>query len=292
MHREGRSRDAEEDIPGRLRLTFLSAVVVVLAMMAARPSRAANACVTAAGNAQDLRDANRLREARAALLVCSQRTCNSVVRADCERWLREVDARTPSLVVRATDTRGRDVLGARVTIDDAPSALDGHPVAVDPGQRRVRVVARSGAVAEQRVLVAPGEKERVVRVEFDVALEEDGTAYVAPSAPVPRQARPAAPVVNEKPSVAPYVLGGAGIAALLVFTYFEISGHAAYADLENGCGKTRSCTDTEIDPVKAKFVGAGVSLGIGLVALGAAAITYVVGRSTAKPVGLVNGFRF
>lgn len=268
-------------------------VVALLALTTARPARAANACVTAAGNAQDLRNANRLREARAALLVCSQRTCNTVVRADCERWLREVDGQTPSLVVRATDARGRDVLGARVMIDDAPSTLDGNPVAVDPGQRRVRVVARSGAVAEQRVLVALGEKARVVELKFDVALEEDGTAYVAPSPTVKEATLPPASVAaKETPGVAPYVIGGVGVAALLVFTYFEVSGHSAFSDLENGCGRTRSCTDAEIDPVKSKFVGAGVSLGVGLVALGAAVITYVVGRPTKATVNLSRGFRF
>lgn len=266
-------------------------VVALLALTTARPARAANACVTAAGNAQDLRDANRLREARAALLVCSQRTCNNVVRADCERWLREVDAQTPSLVVRATDARGRDVLGARVMIDDSPSELDGHPVTVDPGQRRVRVVARSGAVAEQRVLVALGEKARVVEMKFDVPLEEDGTAHVAPVGP-PTEEKKTPPPAQDKPGVAPYVLGGAGVAALLVFTYLEVSGHSAFSDLENGCGRTRSCTDAEIDPVKSKFVGAGVSLGIGLVAIGAAVITYVVGRPSKVPVNLARGFRF
>jgi len=266
-----------------LRLTFL--LVVALLITATRPAEAANVCVTAAGNAQDLRAAHRLREARAALLVCSQRQCNSVVRGDCERWLKEVDAQTPSVVVRAVDARGRDVLGVHVTIDDAPGDLDGRPVTVDPGQRRVRAQAKSGAVAEQRVLVASGEKARVIELKFDVALEEDGTAHVAPATakPPPEETPPPA---HASTNVAPYVLGGIGAVSLLVFGYFEASGHSGYSDLENSCGRTQSCTDAQLDPVKGKFVGAGVSLAIGLVAIGAAVITYVVGKPSKPAVSL------
>ena len=269
-----------------MRLTLLLVVASLLA--AALPARAANVCVTAAGNAQDLRASNRLHEARAALLVCSQRQCNGVVRADCERWLREVDAQAPSLVVRAVDARGHDVVGAHVTIDDAPSDLDGRPVSVDPGQRRVHAQASGGAVVDQRVVVARGEKARVIELKFDVPLEEDGSAYVAPAPPQEAPA-PKAPA----PNIVPYVLGGVGVVSLVVFGYFEVSGHSAYSDLENGCGHTQTCTSAELDPVKGNFLGAGVSLAIGLVALGAAAITYVVGKPTKPAFSLAQrGFVF
>jgi hypothetical protein len=244
---------------------------------------AANPCLTAADNAQDLRAANKLREARAALLVCAQKSCNAVVRSDCTRWLREVDEQTPSIVVRALDARGRDVVGVRVTIDDAPIELDGAPVQLDPGQHLVRAKARCGDTAEQKVLVALSEKARLFEVRFDVPLEQDGTriaeAGAKPKAPPeekpekPEEPKPAPPAGPS--NVVPLVLTVIGVAALGSFGYFEYVGQSKYSELEDGCAKRPGkCTPEETSPVRAQFVGAGISLGVAAVALVAAAIVH------------------
>lgn len=279
MRGEGRSGDAEEDVPRGLRLrAWLVALGATVALGAlASPSRAANPCLTAADRAQDLRAAGRLKEARASLVVCAQKTCNAVVRADCERWLRAVDEDMPTVVVRAVDARGHDVLGASVSIDDAPAPLDGTSVALDPGSHVVRARAAGGETVSQRVLVALGEKARVLELRFAAALDTDGQAMArrAPTAPPPA---PPSEVHAARPSVAPYVLLGIAGVGLGAFGYFELSGHSAYSDLENGCYRTRSCTAADTDPVKEKFLGAGVALGVSLVALAAAGIVYLAGR--------------
>ncbi|MBX3224571.1 MAG: hypothetical protein KF795_28915 [Labilithrix sp.] len=257
------------------------------------PARAASPCVTAADEAQDLRGRGKLREARASLLVCASRSCNPVVRADCERWLKEVDEATPSIVVRAVDSRGRDVLGARVTIDGAAIKLDGSPVEVDPGRRVLRAKTRAGDVAEQTTLVALGEKARVVELRFDRPLQQDGARLPSDrrhepptNEGTPGDRPPAGDEDARAPSNAlPIALAAVGGVALGAFGYFELSGQAGYADLESGCYRTAAkCAPAEVDPVRQQFVFAGISLGVSLVALGAAAIVYFTSKpsSTAR----------
>jgi hypothetical protein len=263
-------------------LPLRHAVAAAVLFQLAAPARAeaANACLTAADSGQDLQKAGKLRDARAQFLVCAQKNCNSVVRNDCERWLKEVDDAMPSVIVRVVDARGQDILGARVTIDDAPIALDGKPVSVDPGQRAIKARAKSGDVAESKVLVVEHEKARVVELKFTTELAQDSSRPASTTEQKPTEQKPTDGDANAakagSPSLTlPITLAAIGGVALGAFAFFEITGHAGYSDLENGCKNTpQGCSDQEIDPVKSKFVAAGVSLGISVVALGAAAILY------------------
>lgn len=258
----------------RLRILRLAALL----LFASSNASAANPCLTAADNAQDLRAAGKLREARAELLVCSQRTCNAVVRADCSRWLKEVDDQTPSLVVHAVDARGREITGVKITIDDKPAEA-GSSVTVDPGQHVLRAQARSGDVIEQKALVALGEKGRSVELRFDKPLETDGTRPPEVEKPVERPVEKRPP--PDKPSRAvPIALAGLGVVALGAFTYFEIVGQDTYRDLENGCAKLPGkCTPEETSPAREQFLGAAISLGVAGVAFAAAAIVYFAQKS-------------
>jgi hypothetical protein len=268
----------------------MATLVAVALALPASTTWAANPCVTAVDKGQDLQKAGKLREARAHYIACSQRTCNAVVRGDCETLLREVDEQTPSVVVRAVDSRGKDVLGARVTIDDNPIDLDGTPVQVDPGQRVIKARAKSGDVAEQKTLVALGEKARVIEVRFKVPLEQDGTKRNEPAgttraatASSTTTAPTETPTSTEHPTLLPRVLAGVGVVALGVFAGFEIAGHSSYSDLENGCFKTAArCTEDDIAPVRQQFVIAGVSLGVSLAAFTAALVAYLVQRPSQK----------
>lgn len=248
---------------------------------------APGSCVQANQDAQDLRKAGQLREARAQLLTCSAKNCNAVIRNDCEKWLKEVDEETPTIVVRVVDSRGQDVLGAKVTLDDTRIELDGKPVPVDPGQRTIRAKAKSGDVAETKVLVVLKEKARVIEVKLPVELSPDGTKPGGATQPPSGEGtNPPHPPDGEKTKneganlTVPITLAVIGGVALGAFGFFEITGHSDYSDLETGCAKTAAgCDDNAIDPVKSKFVAAGVSLGVGLIALGAAAVVYF----TSKP---------
>jgi hypothetical protein len=274
----------------KLGASLVAAALLVIG--SSLPAAAAPTCVSAATDAQDLRAANKLREARALFLVCARPTCNAVVRSGCEKWVKEVDEQQPSIVIRAVDARGRDVLGVRATIDETATELDGSPVLVDPGPHVVRVKAKSGDVVERPVLIALGEKARVIELRFNGPLAQDGTraAEEEPEVvkdkdkekPVEKSDRTTAPS-SKGGSPIPLVLLGVGTIALGVFTYFEIEGQSNYSGLENGCYRVKSCTSDDIDPVRTQFVVAGVALGVAAVALTAAALIYFAGGSSTPP---------
>jgi hypothetical protein len=264
-----------------LRVAF---IVVAAGLFFARPTLAANACVTASSDAQDLRAANRLREARAALLVCSAATCNPVVRSNCEKWLAEVEEKQPTVIVRALDRAGREAAGARSTIDDRPVELDGKAVAVDPGWHVLRATLGEN-VAEAKILVALGEKGRVLEIRLSPRPTSEASFREEPAAPPPPRPAPPDAARPHRDLTLPLALGGVGIVALGSFVLFEIVGHSNYADLERGCFVTKTCTNADEDPVKAQFVVAGVSVAVAAVALTAAAIVYFTGdRPSANAV--------
>jgi hypothetical protein len=240
----------------------------------AEAASAGSVCVASADKGQDLRTAGKLKDARSTFLTCAQSTCNAVVRADCERWIREIDKEMPSVVVRVTDARRHDVLGVTLTIDDARIERDGSaPILVDPGTHVVRARTPSGDVAEAKAHVVVGERARIVDVRFDRLLDEDGGRVTETSTTAsPESAPPPSPATaSNGPPVLPIALASVGVAALGTFAWFQWQGRAGYEDLENGCAKTRSCTDEQMSPVKTQFTISAVALGVSAVALGAAA---------------------
>jgi hypothetical protein len=235
----------------------------------------AEECASSAEQAQSLREQHRLVAATEKLRLCNREQCPRVVRGFCARWLTEVEAATPSLVVRARDARGRDVVGARVVLDGKvlQESLEGNAVLVDPGAHHVRYEAKGGDVREEDLLVAEGEKNRIVTASFGSELKPDGTAERAAAlqpSPTPERQTTAEPSRGPGHGVA-YVLGGLGLAALGAAGYFEISGWAKYNDLHDGCGRTRTCSASDVDGVRTRFIAAGVFLGVGVVGVGVAA---------------------
>jgi len=256
------------------RPTLLAALVLASSLLLApKPAcaDAGDACATTAETAQSMMRAHRLVEARAELLLCAKDACPAVVRRDCADWLADVDSRTPSIVVRATDARGQDVIGARVLLDGTlvSSRLDGTPVMLDPGRHRLRVEARGASPVERDLLVAEGERSRFVPMVFAVPLTADGEndALVAPRAsPGPRRSGEV---------VAAYVLGAVGVAALGAFAILDATAYSDYRTLSNACGQTGSCAGSDVSALRTRFTLAAVSLGVGVAAVGVASGLYL-----------------
>lgn len=203
----------------------LVTVACLLSATIGRDALGSSACASAADAGQDLRAEGRLAEARATFLFCAKRTCNKVVRSDCQRWIEEIDAE-----LRAPEPDETE----------EPKQPPAPPAPAPPEPARTPVVA-----------VAP----------------PAGAAAPAP--------------------IAPLVLGGIGVASLATFVFFQVEGSSRYAALEDGCGRTRSCTDADIAKVRSQFVASGVALGVSVVALGAAAVLYLTrGGATSSRVGI------
>src|SRR5580700_677011 len=143
----------------RSRGVFLLGLTVAL-LPAAASADDKDDCFNAAENAQKLKTDKKPSQARPALITCSRDVCPQQVRADCVKWLGEVDRDMSTVVVRARDANGHDVIDVKVFVDGELllSKLQGTAVTVDPGPHKVRYEFPSGKTVEEDVLIAEGEK--------------------------------------------------------------------------------------------------------------------------------------
>lgn len=239
---------------GAARALLLGAMLLITPSPARADDLAAT-CADAANAGQPLRRAGHLRAAREQFLRCARDECPDSIRNRCAPWVSEVDAATPSIVIRARDSRGSDVIDLRVQIDGVAVANpSGVAILLDPGTHRVRCETPRGEAREENVVVAQGEKNRVLLVTFpEIARAGE-----------PPLTKPRTPIVP--PAVA-YGVGALGVVALGAFAVFEVKAHNGYSDLDNGCAKTRSCSPSELDDVRRDSTVAVVAGAVGVVAL-------------------------
>jgi hypothetical protein len=257
-----------------LALILIGSLASVTAPTSSARADEIGACKAAAEEGDARRVEGKLRAARERFLACSRPTCPAVIRDACIESFTELERTLPTVVVRARDARGKDVLGVRVLIDGEPvlARLTGTAVPADPGPHRFRYEAASGDAREEQVLVAQGERNRLIQVAFDVDLDPDG-------------ARPRGAEAGDRPrpSLVPIgVTSGLGVAGMVAFTVLHLSGWSDYDTLRaQGCGDTHPC---DAGGVRSKLIAADVSLGVGIASLGAAlglAITRYRGAAAA-----------
>lgn len=122
-------------------------------------------CVNANESGQDLRQAGKLREARAALAVCMSPRCPRPVREDCAQRLAEIEAALPTLVFVAKDGDGNDLRDVRVSMDGEDLATsDGTAVAINPGDHAFTFTKDGLPSSARDVVVHEGDKNRRIQV--------------------------------------------------------------------------------------------------------------------------------
>src|SRR5262249_55364962 len=132
----------------------------------------------------------------------------------------------------------------------------GRAVALNPGTHVLRLEADHRVATTTSIVVREGEKVRVANVRLEPAPR---IGLVRVDRPVP---------------VSVYVTGAIGIVALGTFGAFAIAGKSQETDLRNrNCSP--SCPKSETDAVKAKYLAADVSLGVGVLAFAAATYLFV-----------------
>jgi hypothetical protein len=234
-------------------------------------------------DAQRLRSQKKLTNARAELVKCASEACPVVVREDCARSLIEVDGAIPTIVLSATGDSGEDVTDARVYIDGAFTLdkLDGRARALDPGTHTFKFERSGREPVSLTLLILEGEKNRQVVAKFksDAPPPPSASASSAPppSASVftpPPPASSAVPAEHAPIPIIPIVLAGVGAAALGSALYFRLRADADADNLRGSCAP--ACDPSERDALSNKLVVANVSFGIGLGALAAAAVTWVL----------------
>jgi hypothetical protein len=245
-----------------------SIVTAVLSLGFVTPARPALAgdkegCVVAHEQAQELRHASKLLDAREKLIVCSQNSCPTLVRADCGPWLGEVESALPSVVVTARDAAGVDVVDVRWFIDGVRMGelLNGEAISLDPGEHRFRFEHSPSAPVEEQLLIREREKSRRLVVQFGGPAVE--TAAVG----------------KRSAAIWPYLLAGAGGVAMGSFAYFGIKGRVD-ADMCHG-----NCSPAEAEPITNELRAADISLVSGLVLTAAAAWLLLTSSPPSKPLG-------
>jgi len=238
------------------------AVLAALTIAVSGPARAdkTNECTAAAEAAQTLRNAGKLVQAQAQLLTC-MKTCPRLVQTDCGQWLHDVEMRIASVVVRATDARGADVLNVRVTMDGAVlvNRLDGLAAPVDPGVHRF-VFERDGSVTvTQDVTIREGEKARTISVTL-------------PDPPTPKREQP----VREPRRLFPtssLVLGALGAVGLGTFAVYHLSAKSDLDAMRSECAPR--CPADGVDTLDQKILVSNIALGVGATALASAVLVFV-----------------
>lgn len=220
-----------------------------------------DACIAAAEQSQVLRRDGHLVAAHESLLVCARDACPRAIQKDCKRWLGEVEVALPTVVIRAADAAGGDVVSGRVTLDGKPydGALTGRAFNVDPGEHALRVESGDG-VSEQRIVVRQGERDRLITLQFVAK---------------------AAPAQGAIPSGA-WVLGGVGAAGLAAGVVLWAVGRGEHGTLVATCGVTHDCDPAAVDRARTKLVVGDIVFGVGLAAVGAAVWWGITGSSAPR----------
>jgi len=261
------------------------------------------ACKVAYKNALAREESGRLREAKELFSQCSSATCGKV-RAECKSSYTRLNSEIPSVVPLVTDDEGEPVFNVRVSVDGEllTSRLDGRALPVDPGGHEFSFSTEDGVFAKKNVLITQGQRNRQLTVSMQSPPPDARAAKtVAPSPkaveptaakPKPRpEPKPAAPEPSAEDTSSettpdetastggagplPYVIGGAGLAAIGTGAMLTVWGRKDN-DLLRACAPY--CAQASVDRVSSLYTAASVSIGVGLAAVGVA--TYLFATSS------------
>jgi hypothetical protein len=268
-------------------------------------------CIAASESEVGLRKQDKLIESLVQLALCAAPACPIEVRSECNRRLVRVNTAMPTLVLRATDDAGNDLLAVTVSLDGAPFAtsLTGRATSLNPGSHVLRFEARGKVPLEKTLLVAQGEKDRrIVVTLLDAHAAAPVVVAPAPSpsvAPVPpRPVVPVSPIETPEPPptshgdgrrTAAYVLGGVGLGGIvaggvfggLAFSKWSSAKGECNGGGSNPCAHNTNSAATNDQQTAGTFADASTGL---LIAGGALAATGVVlvllGRKATPTTGL------
>jgi hypothetical protein len=239
------------------RSAWLLAVVVLISTRATAQTNATNAeCASAYERGQKLRNERKLTEARSELLRCVSDQCPDVARRDCNRWLVELDASMPTVVFEVFGNDGRELDQVRISVDQKPllERNDGRAYAIDPGAHRFRFEIPGAPAQEQTVVVREGEKNRKLTASFELKHREER------------------PAPEEGPPAAFWAFGAIGLAGLSAALVLGVVGVTRENDMRSSCAPM--CDEDDVDQLVGMYIGADVSLGVGVLSLGAAVLFY------------------
>lgn len=241
-------------------------------------------CTDAYAQAQTLRDANKLLEAREQLRTCSQPTCTAFIVKDCTGWLVEIEGRLPRIVLSGKDVRGQPLTDVAVSMDGTPIApkLDGRSIEVNPGQHTFTFVASDGTKVDQPFTVLEGQKAQVVAASIPTAASVAvAKAEQQKSEPSPASSLPAAANFWTTQRSVGVAVGGVGVAAIAVGSVFGLLASSKWNSSKSEC-PAAGCTDhaaalTDHNSAVSMATVSTIAFAVGGVGIATAAVLLLAG---------------
>ena len=242
------------------------------------------ACVAASEQGQQLRDQGKPKDARDQFALCARDVCPGAVRKDCADWLAGVQASMPTIVLAAVDAEQHDLVAVRVSIDGKPAvtSLDGKAMPIEVGPHTLLFEAEGLPSVEVSVVAHEGEQRRLVSAHFAKK------PALVPGPALPSTLPPPPPAPGRAVPVAPIVLGSLGVVALGAWATLGILGKNELSNLHATCGVTHTCAQSDVDATKHKLLGADISLGTAIVAVGVATGLLVAHLRAAPPAAALR----
>lgn len=241
----------------KLASIVLGSAVALGFVLAPRDADAADeACFKSYTEAQAQRRKNELARAKESLKECLAPACPALLRTDCQAWLAEVEAETPSIEV---DTDAPP--GMRTVTVDGRSVMLHQDVVLDPGMHRIRVETAKGS-REISIELHKSEKKRRVLVSFAEPTPPTDTRPVETARPLP---------------IGFWVASAVSVLALGTFGVAGGIGLQDQSSLEGSCAPR--CPPEDSDRVSRTFLVADVALGVSVVAA-ATALVFLFTRPT------------
>jgi hypothetical protein len=228
---------------------------------AADPLDAKEVCRAGYEQGQVDRSRGHLRAAATEFRACSGSDCAPFMRSDCTRWIDEIAADMPSLVVVVRSPQGQDLADARVFVDGEPQSdrAAGLGFEVDPGPHVLRVEAPGAETTAVQLVVHVGDKERRVEVMLPTV---------------------AATELAARPLWPAYAFSGFAAVGIGTFATFAIVGYSTQQNLGSSCSP--NCKDSQVDPIRTDYRVADIGLGVGLVSAAVAAYFLVTHGGAAR----------
>jgi hypothetical protein len=261
----------------RLALAWLAASCLI-----AVPARADDAaCIAASEQSLALRRQGRLHDTLQQLAICADAACPAEVKAECSQRVAAADAAMPTLILAAKDGAGNDLSVVTVWMDGAPlaSALDGRPLAIDPGEHSFRFEAPGQPPVEKKLVLREGEKDR----RESVVLGLPPPPPVA--APLPVAAPPPAPSQWSSRKTLALVGGGLGVVGVALGAVFGAYASSAQSREKGDCSASacpnRPQARADYDAATKDATGSTVAFAAGGVLLAAGVVLWITAPSDA-----------
>lgn len=265
-------------------LPLAATILLVSGLAHAAPPAASGgpdrkACIAAADDGQKLRDENKLSAAREKFILCASKSCPGAVAKECSQWLQDAERDMPSVTFRAKDERGKEILDVRVLIDDQPVAesIDARALPVDPGEHKFKFARSDGKSVEEKIVLRPAEKNRIIEMSFQTQQADGTTAPKDGAASGTVTPPPGEQGGGFRIPVLGWVGAGVAVVGVGMMAFFAISANADEDRLRSTCAP--SCPESERDSVDSKVLFANVGMGVAVVGVGVAVVSTVLANS-------------